>query len=79
MTERKTFDLEVYEGGRWILTGSYQTASRAIAAAKEEGGARQARVRADRWDEAAQLYVGNIVFEYEPPSAGSYRGRYLKK
>lgn len=80
MSEAKTFDVEVYEGGRWVLMGGFQTASHAIAVAKAEGGAsRRSRVRADRWDEVRQVYVGAIIFEYEPTAAASYRDRYLKK
>lgn len=80
MTERTLFDVEVCDRGRWILTGSYQTATHAISVAKEEGGTtRRSRVRADRWDEDRKVYVGTVIFEYEPAVAASYKDRYLEK
>ncbi len=38
-----------------------------------------ARVRVDRWAEARQVYIGEIVYEYEPGSAASYKDKYLKR
>lgn len=80
VSDGQTFDVEVCDGRRWILLTSCPTLGRAMEIAKEGNGTtRRARVRADRWDEARQVYIGKIVYEYEPGSAASYKDKYLKR